>query len=451
MAITNTASDFLERHPGIESINLLIGDLNGILRGKRIGRDVLAKVFQQGFALPASVMGMSARGITVEDTNLGLNTGEPDYLCRVIPGTLSQQPWQKQGAQVLCTMHETDGTAFYGDPRQALVRVVERFEQLGYGVGIALELEFYLIDQQRDHNGRPQPPVTPSGRRVNATQVYSMDDLDDNSIFIDAVLSAAEQQNIPADTVITENAPGQFEVNLDYGADILAAADHAVLLKRVIRCVAKSQGMEATFMAKPFIDLPGSGLHIHLSLLDQAGNNVLASADPEQHPLLRQAIAGLLTMADSTQALVCPTVNSFRRLAPSACVPTNKTWGYDNRSVAMRIPAGPAAATRIESRTAGADANPYLATAAMLIGVTEGITGQLTPPDPVRGNAYEQCHPRLPDNQRDALRAMAAEPRIAQWLGEDFIKLYSCVKWHDLQLFEAQITPLEEQLLMPYV
>ncbi len=446
--------EFLKHHPNVTTIELLVTDLDGIIRGKRIERSLLHDVYNKGFHLPQSVLGLDSTGTTVEQTDLGMTTGDSDRRCRPIPGTLKLVPWHEDGdrAQALCIMYEDDGSLLSFYPRNVLQRAVEKFGELGYTPGIALELEFYLIDQELDVQGNIQPPVSPvTGKRMSSTQVYSMQDLDDYDFFIRDVLAMAREQDIPADAVIAEYAPGQFEVNLDYGNDILAAADQAVLLKRVISAVAHKHGMHASFMAKPYIAESGSGLHIHLSLMDDEGNNIFAADDPTTNPYMRQAVAGLLDMADSAQALCCPTVNSYRRLAPKSFAPTSKTWGWDNRTVAMRIPSGSKNATRIEHRMSGADANPYLAVTAMLAGVTEGLLKQMTPPEPLDGNAYEEDVPVVPDNQRDSLRAMEADERIRDWFGEDLVRIYSAVKWHNIYLFEQQVTPMEYELLLPVV
>jgi glutamine synthetase len=330
------------------------------------------------------------------------------------------------------------------------VNALKKFNALGYTVGFAVELEFYLIDKRRDDKGNIQPPIAKgSERRMNSSQVYSIDDLDEYDFFIRDVISTAREQNIPADTVIAEYAPGQFEVNLDYGTDILKAVDQSVLLKRVIRSVANKYGMDASFMAKPYIDQSGSGLHLHLSLLKE-GENVFAAEDPTQNPLLRHAIGGLLSMAGSTQAFLAPTINSFRRLSPENFAPTSITWGYDNRTVAIRIPSGGASSTRIEHRMSGADANPYLATTVLLAGVAEGILNNIEPPEKVTGNAYEQGHDEVSDNQRDALRNMLEDPRVNEWFGAEFVELYQTCKWAELRMFEQQVTELEYNLLLPY-
>lgn len=452
MTITEV-DDFLARHPKVTTIELLLSDLNGVLRGKRIARDLLSKVAGQGFFLPGSVMSLDAKGATVEAAGLGMAVGDRDQLCKLIPGTLAVVPWVADGmrAQALCTMCAADGSGFFADPRHILLAAARRLQQLDLEVGFAVELEFYLLDPKRAADGTPQPPVGNNAEAANPScQVYSIDDLNEHDAFIKDVVAQARAQSIPADTVVAEYAPGQFEVNLQHGNDIVRAVDHAVLLKRVIRNVARLHGMEATFMAKPYIEEAGSGMHLHLSLL-RAGRNLLAADQPTENPLMRQLVAGILSMADSTQALLAPNLNSYRRFAAAAFAPTAKTWGQDNRTVMLRIPSGSAESTRIEHRLAGADANPYLTATALIAGVCEGLDAKMNPPDPVIGDAYQQQHPQVADNQRDALRAMAADARVNDWFGADFVKLYQACKWHDLVLLEQQITPLEYDLLLRYV
>ncbi|MBP0649680.1 glutamine synthetase, partial [Mycobacterium tuberculosis] len=163
-----------------------------------------------------------------------------------------------------------------------------------------------------------------------------------------------------------------FEVNLKHVTDALAAADDAVMLKRLIVETARKHGLKASFMPKPFLDVAGNGFHLHVSLVDEADLNVFAAPEGGE-TLLGQAIAGLLaTMAEATLVFV-PSWNGYRRLMPGSYAPTNASWGYNNRSVGVRVPAGPAAARRLEHRIAGADANPYLVTAFVLAGMLEGI------------------------------------------------------------------------------
>lgn len=271
------AKRFLQEHPELQFVDLLIADMNGIVRGKRVDPGSLVKAFDKGVALPASIFALNIQGTTVEETGLGLEIGEADRVCFPIPGTLSMEPWQKRPtAQLLMSMYELDReTPFFADPRVVLQKVVERFTEIGLTPVTAFELEFYLIDQE-NLSGRPQPPKSPiSGKRPASVQVYSIDDLDEYAEFLADVLDAAHEQDIPADALVAESAPGQFEVNLHHVADPVKACDHATLLKRLIKNMAYDHEMDTTFMAKPYHDQAGSGMHLHISLVDENGKNIL--------------------------------------------------------------------------------------------------------------------------------------------------------------------------------
>ena len=208
---------------------------------------------------------------------------------------------------------------------------------------------------------------------------------------------AAQVQSLPLDTALKECAPGQFEINLIHCEDALLAADSAVLLKRLIKGVAQKHGLEATFMAKPYGEEAGSGAHVHISLLDQQGRNIFSSDDndPLGTQALKQAVAGVLELMPASMAVLAPNLNSFRRFQPGLYVPMAPSWGYDNRSVAVRIPSGPNAARRIEHRVAGADVNAYLLLATLLGSVLHGLDSTSAPPPPIVGNAYTQLEPTL--------------------------------------------------------
>jgi glutamine synthetase len=347
-------------------------------------------------------------------------------------------------------MFKNEGEAFFADPRHKLISAVQQLEAMGYTAGFAVELEFYLVDPKRTAQGAIQPPLSARTQtRMTSCQVYSIEDLSEHEDFIQEVIQTAHAQGIPADTVIAEYAPGQFEVNLHHDNDIVRAVDHAIMLKRVIRHVAQLHDMEATFMAKPYLQESGNGMHLHLSLMKD-NENQFAADDPTTNLTLRSAIAGILSMADCMQAFLAPNINSYKRLSPESFAPTSKSWGLDNRTVALRIPSGNPESTRIEHRMAGADANPYLVSVALLAGVCEGIKTQLQPPAAIVGNAYEQSIDQVADNLRDALRNMQGDRRVAHWFGEDFTNLFLTCKWHDLHLFEQQITQKEYDLLLRY-
>lgn len=423
------ARDFLARHPAIDSIDLLLSDLNGVLRGKRIPRENLEKAYVNGINLPGSVFALDITGNTIEETGLGLDIGDCDQVCRPIPGTLMPTPWLRDGrqGQLLMTMRNEHDGPFFADPRNVLAQQVQRLEAMGFTAVVALELEFYIVDRTRDDLGRVQPPRSPeTGERATTSQVYSISELDEYAGFLGDIQAAAAIQNLPLDTALKECAPGQFEINLVHGSDVLKACDSAVLLKRLIKGIAVNHGFEATFMAKPYDAEAGNGMHVHMSLLDAHGRNVFAAADenPLGTEMLRHAIGGLLRLMPESVALMAPNLNSFRRFQPGLYVPMAPTWGFDNRSVALRIPSGPNAARRIEHRVGGADANPYLLLATLLAAVIHGITNRISPEEIVTGNAYEQFDPVLTNSWSRALELLERSEVLNEALGRDFLKVF---------------------------
>jgi glutamine synthetase len=441
----NEANAFLKQHPEVLYVDLLITDMNGVVRGKRIERTALHKVYEKGINLPASLFALDINGSTVESTGLGLDIGDADRVCYPIAGTLSYEPWQKRPtAQLLMTMHELDGEPFFADPREVLRRIVAKFDALGLTICAAFELEFYLIDQE-NVNGRPQPPRSPiSGKRPHSTQVYLIDDLDEYVDCLQDILEAAKEQGIPADAIVKESAPAQFEVNLHHVDDALAACDYAVLLKRLIKNIAYDHEMDTTFMAKPYPAQAGNGLHVHISLLDKkTGENIFATEDPVNHAPLRHAIAGVLETMPASMAFLCPNVNSYRRFGAQYYVPNAPSWGLDNRTVAVRVPTGSAEGIRIEQRVAGADANPYLLMSSILAGIHHGLTNQLEPCAPMEGNSYEQLEQSLPNNLRDALRELDDSEVMNKYISPEYIDIFVACKESELAEFEVSISDLE--------
>ncbi|WP_129140067.1 glutamine synthetase family protein [Modicisalibacter coralii] len=452
----NEARAFLERHPDIETFDLLISDLNGVLRGKRIPRDNLIKAYKNGINLPASLFALDINGNTIEETGLGLSIGDSDRVCRPIAGSLMPTPWLRDGrqAQLLMTMEELDGEPFFADPRQVLRHVLKDIATLGLTPVVALELEFYLVDRRRDDSGLAQPPCSPgTGERATQSQLYSISELDEYADFLEEIQQAAQEQSLPLDTALKECAPGQFEINLIHCDDALRAADSAVLLKRLIKGVALNHGFEATFMAKPYGNEAGSGAHVHISLVDDAGRNIFASddEDPLGTPRLRQAIAGLLELMPASMAIFAPNMNSFRRFQPGLYVPMTPSWGYDNRSVAVRIPSGPNAARRIEHRVAGADVNPYLLLATLLASVRHGLDRHLDPGEPIEGNAYEQLEPTLTNSWQKALDLFADSEILAEALGRGFHHVYRTNRLAERAQAMQTVSPLEYDWYLRHV
>jgi glutamine synthetase len=449
LMITHTAPSlarFLADHPEIRFVDAFVNDLNTVERGKRIDRAGIAGVFERGMPLPGSMFALDIIGGTVEATGLGFADGDADRPCMPIPGTLVPVPWSAaEGvAQVQLSMYQHDGTPFFGDPRHVLAAVLQKFSRLGLTPMVAIEYEFYLVDLERDAAGQPQPPRGPlTGRRVYRTQINSMTDLNEYSLLLAEIDRVCRLQDVPATSALAEYGPGQYEVNLRHAPDALRVCDEALRFKRAVKSVARAHGCEATFIAKPYRDQAGSGLHIHVSLLDGAGRNLFAAPTPLESKPLRQAIAGTLATLAEGMALCAPGPNSFRRFRSEAYVPLHPTWSINNRGSAIRVPASDPDNLRIEHRLAGADANPYLVTAWVLAGVLHGIERALEPPAVLTGNAYVQDGEPLPTHWPLAIERFERSAFARAALGDAFVNLYSTVKRAEMEDFQSNITPLE--------
>ncbi len=435
---------WLERHPDMQYVDILLNDLNGVFRGKRIPVAGLAKL-EKGCYFPASVFAMDILGNTVEEAGLGQTLGEPDNLCIPVPDTLIPSASDPDHiAQLLLTMRNQDGTPFDVEPRNVLNHLWQQLRKRGLFPVVAVELEFYLVDKKRDAEGYIQPPCAPGSEERNMqSQVFSVDNLDHFAEVLRDIDALAKLQGIPADGALAEASPGQFEINLHHTRDVLKACDAAIQLKRLVRQVAENHGMTATFMAKPYEEYAGSGMHVHISMLDAADHNAFATDDGSDSPLLKRALAGMLDLMPASMALLAPNVNAYRRFQPDAFVPLQASWGHNNRTVALRIPCGDLENRRVEYRVAGADANPYLVMSAILAGILHGLDHQLPLPPPVQGNGHEAAGISLPIRQSDALYEFEQSRALQKWLGERFSRVWYSCKHHELMQFERLITATE--------
>lgn len=420
-------------------IDAFLIDLNGVERGKRLPAKDAAKIEKSALRFPRSLIGVDVWGNDVFDNGLVVDTGDSDGLCPLLPPGLKPAPWTKTPtlqAQVMMT--EADGAAFPADPRQMLINARDHAKKMGYTPVAAVELEFYLLTRDFDDIGRPLPPKGANGKRVREGRVYAMAELDAYAAFLSDLYAACDIQGLPLDAAVIEAGPSQFEVNLKHQPDIVVAADQAVWLKRAIRGVAARHGLAASFMAKPFGDLPGNGMHAHMSFLDAKGANAF-----ENEATLHQAVAGLVATMQEGMILFAPHLNSWRRFQVGSHAPTRAAWGRENRTASIRIPADGGANTRFEHRVAGADANPYLVLAAILFGALHGIGNKLTPPPALAGNAYESAAPRLDIGWRAALGAFDEGPALKQSFGPLFGQVYGALKRQEMRAADRRVTDFE--------
>ncbi len=430
---------FLEQNPDIEVFEVILPDLSGGLRGKWVYRDKIHRVFDGKFKMPVSSLAFDAWGRDPEE--LVFDSGDGDGYCEADIDTLVRVPWaERPTGQVLLSMNEINGDPCGNDTRHLLKRLMARFEVLGLTPVLATEMEFSLFRAEDDHKGQPQHS---HAHTLGAGQTYGIELMEDMSELMHAIRDACDAQGLPIDTLIKEAAPSQYEINLYHNDNALKAADQGLMLKRVIRSVAKRFGYRATFMAKPFGDLAGNGMHMHCSLVNKDGSNAFDNGTEQGNELLQQAIAGCLESMADVMLLLAPHLNSYRRFQRGSHAPLAPTWGYENRTVSVRVPTDSLDAMRIEHRVAGADASCHLAVAAILSGILHGIENTLSAPAPVEGNAYDQFPPSLPRYWSDALTIFSQSDFIERYLGAEMRRAIGIIKQQEMDEFDRQVTALE--------
>lgn len=435
---------FLDANPGVAFFDLYYTNLAGVPRGKRLRRHEIAGAYNDGRYLPGSVLVVDITGLDVEESGMVWSDGDADRLAWPVAGTLARSPWAGDDtAQAMLAMHELDGSPCVLDPRRILQTVLDRFAADGLTPVVACELEFYLLDAARTADGGIQLAQGPDGRRAEHAQVYGMDELDDDARFLRDLWAACDAMRVPAGAAISEYAAGQMEMTLAHKPDALAACDDAVRFKRAAKGCAAALGKAATFMAKPFAQASGSGLHIHVSIDDASGRNIFAAEALTGTPALRHAIGGAADLIADSMAIFAPNANSYRRFRRNSYAPVRAGWGLNNRTVPLRVPAGPAASRHVEHRVAGADANPYLAVAAVLAGVHDGLTRRADPGPPIAGDGYGETGERLPTDWAYAIERFARSETLVAYLGAQPVDIYACVKRVEHERYNEVVTPLD--------
>ena len=440
--------EFLKRHPDTKMVELLLPDINGILRGKRIGRDELETLYRQGLKMCASMPLVDSRGEITFDIDMGCRDGDPDIMGYPVAGSLAPVPWlgDTAVAQAFVSLHDLEGVPWFADPRHVLRRLCDKLLDAGLRAVVATEFEFYLLEFGDGDVPRPRLGRIPgTGLKQGGLQYATLEDLWECDPLLMDVQRTCEAQRVPAATALPEFSPGQFEINLHHEDDPVTACDHGAMLKRIIKGTTYKHGLGAAFMAKPFDDYAGSGLHVHVSLLDEQGNNVFADPESTTRPavstMLKHAVGGLQqTMADA-MALFAPNANSYRRLQPESFVPLCPNWGYNHRAVALRVPVCDYQDTRIEHRVAGADANPYLVVAAILAGIHYGISRRSAPTEMIaQGTLLEKQEITLPRRWDVALDRFRDSDILPEYLGEEFCQVYETVRRSESERFHGQVS-----------
>ena len=412
----------------VKTIRVAAADLNGHPRGKRLPADYLDKLASGAARLPFSALNVDVFGADIADSPLLFETGDADGILLPTARGPVPMPWLEAPTLfVPMTLHHDDGTPFAGDPRHALATTLARFAARGWSVIAATELEFTLVEAG--------PPLMPA-RGMQFEDVLSLRALDAFDPFFTDLYAGAEAMGIPAQAAISEGGIGQFEINITH-ADAMDSADNTWLFKELVMGMARKHGMQASFMAKPFLEDAGNGMHVHFSVVDGAGKNVFDDGSDTGSDTLTWAVAGCLAAMPASTLVFAPHRVSYDRFVDQAHAPTAASWGYENRSAAIRIPGGAPAARRIEHRVAGGDINPYLLFAAILGAAMDGIDAEAPPPPAITGSAYGLDLPGLAGNWRAAIDLFDTDAGIAGLFPADLIRNLTLCKRQELARTEG--------------
>jgi glutamine synthetase len=417
---------------GEELVLLAIPDMNGSLRGKALRPAAFDAAVQHGTVMTDLIIGLDPVDTPITDyERFGIRTGAADLLVTPEVDTMRDLAWRPGWRICLATPSWPDGTPCDFASREVFTRVVDDVSSLGYEVMAAIEYEVRIWDEQ--------------GAPMSSGISYSLHEIGRYDRFVDALVGALQSLDVELSAVHTEAGPGLLELNLAPGRGMVAA-DGAVLAKFATKQLAASMGLRASFLAKTMPGEEGSSGHVHLSCWD-GDSNAFAGAEPDD-PLpgpLAGAIAGVLEHLPGASLLLNPTINSYKRLVPGWFAPINATWGYENRSCAVRaIRSARPELWRFECRRPGADANPYLALAAIAASAADGMRRNATPPDPIEGDAYARDDlPELPGSLEGAIAAFADDDTLREALGKGFSDYYATSRAWELKAWRETVTDWE--------
>ena len=413
---------------GTHTVILGVGDLNGLMRGKRIPADQWPRICGSGNALAMSLFTMDMTCDVWETPVVGFANGFPD--CHIFPmHPPVAVPWEPGVAMCFARAEGMDHGPLTVDPRQALLRQVERAAAIGIDLQVGTELEFYLLDPD---TGRP---------RDKGNDCYGLARAAELEPVLGPMRRELAEMGIPIEQSNPEYAAGQVEVNIRYDSAMIAA-DRVVMFRSLVKQLAARHGLNATFMAKPFIDESGNGFHLHYSLWSE-GKNIFADAG-KLNDLGRHFLGGMQQRMAEASICGAATVNAYRRRQPLSFCPVNASWGLDNRTVALRVIEGSDSAVRIEKRDAGADCNPYLLMAADIAAGLDGIEGKTEPTAITTGNAYEDDNaPPIPLDLADAISLARNSGWLRDVLGADQHEIWLQQAERELAFFNQQVTPFE--------
>lgn len=413
---------------GTHTVVLGVGDLNGIMRGKRIPASHWDNICSSGNALSIALFALDMTCDVWDTPYVSFDNGYPD--CHLFPVSKPVTiPWEPGVAMCMGRAEGMDHKPVPLDARNVLIRQVERAEAMGFTVNVGTEVEFYLLDPETK---KP---------RDNGIGVYGLDRAAELEHVLGPIRRQINEMGIPIEQSNPEYAAGQVEVNLRYD-EALIAADRLVMFRTLVKQLANAHGYQATFMAKPFFEESGNGFHTHYSLWKDGANAFADNGKLSATGL--SYLAGMQSKMAEMSICGATTPNAYRRYQPFSFCPTNNTWGVDNRTVGLRVILGSDSAVRVEKRNGAADCNPYLHIAAEIAAGLDGIEQGLTPTAETTGNGYlDEEAPPLPTDISTAIDLARGSDWLKGVLGDLLHELLLQQADREVEFIASQVTPVE--------
>ena len=429
----------------IRFVRLWFTDVLGFLKSVAVAPAELEGAFSEGIGFDGSAIEGFAR------------VYESDMVAKPDPSTFQVLPWETPGgepysARMFCDIAMPDGSPSWADPRHVLRRTLSRASEAGFTCYVHPEIEFFLLSNL-PADGTPPEPADNGGYFDQASHATA-------THFRRHAIETLEAMGISVEFSHHEGAPGQQEIDLRY-ADALTMADNVMTFRYVVKEVALTQGVHASFMPKPFTDQPGSGMHTHVSLFEGDRNAFYDSEDPYQLSDTGKAfVAGLLRHAREMSAITNQWVNSYKRLIVGGEAPSAVCWGHANRSALVRVPMyspGKASSRRVEIRSLDSACNPYLAYSVILAAGLKGIAEGYELPPAAEDDVWSLSdaerraagYAHLPQNLGEALHEMENSELVAETLGEHVFDFFLRNKRSEWDAYRRSVTPYELRTMLP--
>jgi glutamine synthetase len=421
------------REQGIRYVRFELPDMHGNSRSKLVPIEHASRYAEEGLNMYGGTVVLDTRSQVVPGTLYNAEIGYGDQRLKPDPSTAAIVPWASETARMICDAYWDDGTPLGAAPRQVFRCVLERCRELGYEPLFGIDPEFYLLD------GETKQPLFEGTHIFNTVR----------NTWVPAIERIVEETRRFGIDIITANceyAGSQWEIVFGPSSG-MAGPDTAFSFKNAVKELAHQEGLLATFMSKPFGDSAGSGAHNHIGLLEPgSGDNAMSDTGHEWglSKTGRSFVAGQLRHARAIYALLAPTINCLKRRRIHTFSPTNVSWGLEDRSAFVRIKGGAARHKHVENRAPTGLSNPYLACAGLLGAGVLGIADELELEPPAARPAEEdESKPKLPTTVQESLAALAADAKVVELLGEEFVTAYTVMRRHELQRFADHVTDWE--------